>query len=136
MEGCLFCDVQKEENLLVNKHSLGRFDENPISKGHALIFPKKHIVSFFELTEEELKDLYQTIKQMKKIIDKEHKPDAYNIGINDGEAAGRTINHLHIHLIPRYNGDCENPRGGVRKLFPEKADYTKNVLEHRKKYIS
>jgi len=135
MEKCLFCDVQKEENAIVNEHTFGRWDENPISKGHALIFPKRHFSSFFDLTEEELKDLYKTIKQMKEIIKEKYNPDAYNIGINDGEAAGRTIHHLHIHLIPRYTGDCENPRGGVRKLFPEKADYTKKVLEHRKKYI-
>mgnify|MGYP003967727643 CR=1 FL=1 len=70
MEKCLFCDVQKEENTIVNDHSFGRWDENPVSKCHALIFPKRHFSSFFDLTEEELKDIYQTIKQMKEIIKK------------------------------------------------------------------
>jgi diadenosine tetraphosphate (Ap4A) HIT family hydrolase len=136
MEKCLFCDFQKEkENVIVNNFFFTHWDENPICKGHMLIIPKRHIASFFELTQEELIDFYKTIKEAKNIIHDKYHPNAYNIGVNDGEAAGRTIHHLHIHLIPRYKGDCENPRGGVRKLFPEKADYTKEILPHRQHYF-
>lgn len=79
--------------------------------------------SFFETTKEEKIALLNGIEQAKALIDKELSPDGYNIGINDGEAAGQTIEHLHIHLIPRYKGDSPDPRGGIRWIFPEKAKY-------------
>ena len=117
---CLFCDKenQKLKLIVANDFAIARWDEFPVSTGHVLIIPKEHIVSFFDLKEEQIVKMFSLMKEMKEIIQKEYKPDGFNIGINEGEAAGRTIHHLHIHLIPRYKGDLEKPRGGVRNILP------------------
>jgi len=94
-----------------------------ISEGHTLIIPKRHIGSFFEITSEERQALFELLDQAQKELMNEYSPDAFNISINDGVAAGQTVPHLHIHLIPRYDGDVEDPRGGIRWVIPEKADY-------------
>jgi len=101
-------------------------DAFPVSPGHALIIPKRHIASFFETNEEERKAMLEALDQTKEIFDRELKPDGYNIGINEGLTAGQTIMHLHIHLIPRYKGDSSDPRGGIRWIFPDKARYWKD----------
>ena len=98
-------------------------DGFPVSEGHTLIIPKRHIASIFEATIEEQVDIFTTLKKAKKQLEKTLNPDGYNIGINDGISAGQTVMHLHIHLIPRYAGDQNDPRGGIRWIFPEKADY-------------
>lgn len=98
-------------------------DAYPVSPGHTLIIPTRHVPSFFELTTQEQTALLALLGEAKAQLDVEFQPAAYNIGINDGAAAGQTVRHLHIHLIPRYTGDRPDPRGGVRWLFPEKADY-------------
>ena len=124
---CLFCDKENQKFKLISENDfcVARFDEFPVSPGHALIIPKKHMLSFFDLKEDGVLKMFSLMRNAKDIIQKEYKPDALNIGINDGEAAGRTINHLHIHLIPRYLGDMENPRGGVRHIIPGKGYYYK-----------
>jgi diadenosine tetraphosphate (Ap4A) HIT family hydrolase len=99
-------------------------DRYPVSKGHTLVVPKRAVTSFFELTEREIVDCWRLLELEKKKLEDELSPDGFNIGINDGEAAGQTILHAHMHLIPRYRGDCPNPRGGVRGVIPGKADYT------------
>lgn len=88
-----------------------------------LIIPKRHVASYFECSEEERAALMNALDAVKRDLDHSLKPHGYNIGINDGPAAGQTIPHLHIHLIPRYIGDQTDPRGGVRWIFPEKARY-------------
>ena len=98
-------------------------DGFPISPGHTLIVPKRHVASFFDLTPEERADLLALLDAAKADLDRELSPQGYNIGINDGAAAGQTVPHLHIHLIPRFAGDQEDPRGGIRWIIPEKADY-------------
>jgi diadenosine tetraphosphate (Ap4A) HIT family hydrolase len=98
-------------------------DGFPISTGHTLLIPKRHIGSFFELTADERHSLLVLLDTAKEVLDAELRPDGFNIGINDGPAAGQTVPHLHIHLIPRYQGDLADPRGGVRWIIPEKADY-------------
>ena len=98
-------------------------DGFPISRGHTLILPKRHIGSFFELTNDEHQAIIAALHQSKQRLDQELHPAGYNIGINDGAAAGQTVPHLHVHLIPRYTGDREDPRGGVRWIIPEKAAY-------------
>lgn len=123
---CFFCDIQKtNDNKLIinNKDFFCRYDDFPVNPGHCEIISKKHIVSFFDLSPYQVSSLYDLIVKTKIILDKKFNPDGYNIGINEGEAAGRTQHHLHIHIIPRYRGDAENPRGGVRKIIAEKADY-------------
>ncbi len=120
---CPFCHLPDERILNTTEHSLIIRDGYPISEGHSLIIPKRHIASLFEASEAEQRDLLQAMNWAKKQLDEDLKPDGYNIGINDGVAAGQTVMHLHIHLIPRYKGDSEDPKGGVRWLFPDKADY-------------
>lgn len=120
---CLFCELPKKRILLENELFLVIRDGYPISKGHSLVIPKRHVDSFFDLSVKEFQILQPTLSQAKKELDDEYHPDSYNIGINDGEQAGQTIKHLHIHLIPRYSGDQAAPKGGIRWIFPEKADY-------------
>ena len=125
---CLFCEIYSDKSIIIYENSLfwSLFDKNPVTKGHALLIPKKHVVSFFDLDSKDFENLFEGMNEVKKIIDKKYSPDAYNIGINDGETAGRTIHHLHIHLIPRYKGDVKNPMGGVRNVIPGKGEYVKN----------
>ncbi len=136
---CFFCDVKNfDDNQIIieNDFFISRYDNFPISLGHCEIFPKKHIVSFFDFNSEQLKSAFDLIKETKKILDEKFNPDAYNIGINEGETAGRTQNHVHIHLIPRFKGDVKNPRGGVRNIIPKKADYIPEAekMESKKDY--
>lgn len=98
-------------------------DGFPVSDGHTLIIPCRHVASFFETTHEERRALLDLLDIAHEDIETSYSPDGYNIGINDGTAAGQTVYHLHIHLIPRYNGDRPDPRGGVRFVIPDKADY-------------
>jgi len=120
---CPFCDIDKTRIVIESELAFVIRDGFPISPGHTLIIPKRHVSSFFETIQEEKLALLKLIDSAKKNIETEFKPHAYNIGINDGQAAGQTVPHLHIHLIPRYEGDVKDPRGGVRWIIPEKADY-------------
>lgn len=116
---CFFCDLSKQTSRLCfeNKYFFGFYDEKPINKGHVLIIPKRHI-GFFEFDQTEEKYFYESIVQVKKIVEKKYQPDSYNLCINDGELAGRTISHLSIHLVPRYRGDTTNPiASGVRGIL-------------------
>jgi diadenosine tetraphosphate (Ap4A) HIT family hydrolase len=88
-----------------------------------LIIPKRHIASWFDTTEEEQRDLSCLLQRARMYLMDQYAPQGFNIGINDGVAAGQTVMHLHIHLIPRYSGDQADPRGGVRLIFPDKANY-------------
>jgi diadenosine tetraphosphate (Ap4A) HIT family hydrolase len=98
-------------------------DRFPVSPGHVLIISKDLKKDFFELNDEERNELPLMIEVAKKLIEKEYKPDGYNIGINCGETAGQTVFHFHCHVIPRYKGDMENPRGGVRHCIKGKGNY-------------
>ena len=120
---CPFCTLPVSRIIDSNDNGLVVRDGFPISPGHTLILPRRHIGSFFELTSDERDDLFKLLDAARVVITVEFKPDGYNIGINDGAAAGQTVPHLHIHLIPRYTGDRVDPRGGVRWIIPEKADY-------------
>lgn len=120
---CPFCDIQQKRILYDDQYCFAIRDGYPISKGHSLVIPKRHVDSFFDITVEEKEALFVVLDVMKNNLDNEFTPDAYNIGINDGTEAGQTIPHLHIHLIPRYKGDSTDPRGGVRWVLPEKASY-------------
>ena len=121
---CLFC---KDPRGVSIQHELAfsARDTYPTSPGHTLVIPRRHVSSFFELTLEEVAACMGLIQEEKKLIDKEFKPEGYNIGVNVGPAAGQSILHVHIHIIPRYKGDVENPQGGVRHVIPKKAYYTR-----------
>lgn len=123
---CPFCQIPPERIIAQNEHAFVIRDAFPVSPGHTLIIPKRHIASFFETKQEEKIALLELLDEVGALLaapDVPNKPDGYNIGINDGAAAGQTVPHLHIHLIPRYQGDVEDPRGGVRWVLPEKASY-------------
>ena len=127
---CPFCEIVSGPNharvIVQNEHAFLIRDGFPVSDGHSLIIPKRHTGSFFDATLDERQALLGLVDQAKLLIDQEFAPDAYNIGINDGPAAGQTVPHLHIHLIPRYEEGVIDPRGGVRWVVPEKADYWSN----------
>jgi len=120
---CPFCTLPASRILGQNAHALWIRDGFPISPGHSLVIPKRHVGSFFEATAEERSALLDLLDQAQTAAKVEFRPDGFNIGINDGAAAGQTVPHLHIHLIPRFQGDMSDPRGGVRWVIPEKADY-------------
>jgi len=120
---CLFCSVPAAEVVIEHPLALAKRDGYPVSKGHTLIIPRRHVASFFETTEEERMAMLKLLDEAKVMLDREHKPEGYNIGINNGAAAGQTVMHLHIHLIPRYAGDATDPRGGVRWVIPDRARY-------------
>jgi len=123
---CPFCTLDTSKALLANEHAFAFLDGFPVTPGHCLIVPRRHMVSFFEATKEEQAALFELVAQMRQLLLQERSPDGFNIGINDGRAAGQTVMHLHIHLIPRYLGDAEDPRGGVRWVMPKTAPYWKS----------
>lgn len=120
---CPFCTLPAGRVIEENEHALLILDGYPVSPGHSLIIPKRHVGSFFEATAPERAALLALLDKAKDLVEHDHTPAGYNIGINDGAAAGQTVPHLHIHLIPRYVGDQDDPRGGVRWVIPEQADY-------------
>jgi diadenosine tetraphosphate (Ap4A) HIT family hydrolase len=124
---CPFCNigklVNKERILYEDATWIAVLDRYPVSEGHTLLIPKRHCTTYFDLNFVESDSLAATIKVVKALLDAKYKPNGYNIGVNCGEAAGQTVHHCHIHIIPRYNGDCENPRGGVRGVIPSKQHY-------------
>ncbi len=156
---CYFCRVSRGETdpfVFENRSFVGVFDTNPVNPGHALVVPRRHVESVFELNEEEQADYFDALRGLKRVIEttdladlyremlgrdylqdrpKDHiktvlqleflgqKADAYNVGNNDGREAGRSIDHLHVILLPRYRGDVENPRGGIRNVIPSRAHY-------------
>ena len=123
LKPCLFCELPLERIVTANSLAMAIRDGFPVSPGHTLIIPKRHIATLFDTTNEERVLMFELLDKAKREIDAELQPAAYNIGVNDGPAAGQTIPHLHVHLIPRYAGDDADPRGGVRRIFPKKAKY-------------
>ena len=120
---CPFCNLPKERVWFDSHDSLAILDGFPLTPGHTLVIPKRHVVSVFELPQEELSHLSAVVTKVRKILKAKYQPDAFNIGINDGLAAGQTVTHAHIHVIPRKAGDVPEPRGGIRWIIPDKAKY-------------
>ena len=123
---CLFCNIPEERIIDENDLAYTIEDGFPVTKGHSLIIPKRHFAFFFEITKEELLACYELIenRRINLLVEDTDTPiRGFNLGINMGKEAGQTIFHCHIHLIPRYKGDVENPRGGVRNIIPGKGDY-------------
>jgi len=114
---------QDKTKIMENDFAYALYDAYPVSKGHTLIVPKKVVAEIFELNYEEYLSCFKLVRELKEFLEKEFNPDGFNIGINNGEKAGQTIFHAHIHVIPRYSGDVHNPRGGVRNIIPGKGDY-------------
>ena len=124
MINCFFCDsISKEDYFLQNDYAVARFDDFPVNPGHLEIITKRHVKDLWETNTQERNAIFELLDEAKKIIDEKFHPDGYNIGINLGDAAGQSVMHLHVHLIPRYKGDVNNPRGGIRGIIPDKKDY-------------
>jgi diadenosine tetraphosphate (Ap4A) HIT family hydrolase len=119
----MFCPFCEQDSIFDGTLLYARYDKYPVSEGHCLIVPKRHVETWFDMTKEEQVEAFELIDKVKALIDDKYSPDGYNIGINCGETAGQTIHHAHIHVIPRYKGDMEDPRGGVRGVIPEKQSY-------------
>lgn len=98
-------------------------DGFPVNPGHTLIVPRRHVEGFFELTTDEQAAIWRLLPELKQRLDARHSPAGYNVGVNVGEAAGQTVGHVHVHVIPRFAGDIEDPRGGVRWVVPARAKY-------------
>lgn len=120
---CPFCCPTSDRIVFERDLALVLRDAFPVSPGHTLIIPRRHVASFFEVTDAERAGLMSLLAAARDDLDRDFRPAGYNIGINDGAAAGQTVPHLHIHLIPRYVGDRDDPRGGVRWVLPDKAAY-------------
>ena len=123
MNGCVFCRKPQSEIICENQLAKAFYDHYPVNRGHVLVTPKRHVETFFDATAEELSAINNLIFQVKEILENRYKPDGYNIGVNVNHAGGQTIFHLHIHIIPRYSGDVENPRGGIRKIKKNLVPY-------------
>ena len=122
---CVFCDIikNKKEIIAENDLAVAFYDSFPVSDGHALVIPKRHCETYFNLSEEEISAMLSLSKEVKKIIEDKYHPTGYNIGFNVGLDGGQTVFHCHMHVIPRYHGDVENPRGGIRKVAKMKTKY-------------
>lgn len=120
-ESCPFC--KPDHVVLSNALAVACFDKYPVNQGHLLLVPRRHVATWFDASADERAALFVLLDEGRRLLDTRFSPDGYNIGINVGEAAGQTIMHLHVHLIPRYRGDCAAPRGGVRGVIPGKQWY-------------
>ena len=125
---CLFCNINQSGTVHENDFAYTSYDSYPVSKYHSLIIPKRHIKDYFDLSNEELIACNNLIKIIKKeIIDKDKTVKGFNLGTNIGKIAGQSIMHCHFHLIPRREGDVENPQGGVRSVIPQKQHYKRKI---------
>ena len=120
---CPFCLLEDRRILLEDEFAAAFPDGFPIAEGHTLVFPKRHAASLFDLTAEEQAAVWSLVAQVRAELMAELRPDGFNVGLNDGAAAGQTVMHAHVHIIPRRRGDSEDPRGGVRWVLPKKAQY-------------
>ena len=122
---CPFCNIDPSAVILKNELCFAIFDKYPVNPGHVLVIPYRHVADYFELTKEEKIAAVELIDEVKKFLDREFSPDGYNVGVNVGKWAGQTVMHVHIHVIPRYRGDVEDPTGGVRGVIPQRRNYLK-----------
>lgn len=126
MKDCIFCLENARHSKEIIKETIWNyvcFDAYPASRGHVLIIPKQHYATWSETPTEVLQDACLLITEMQQYLFREFSPDGFNIGVNSGVAAGQTVNHMHIHIIPRYIGDHPNPRGGIRAVIPSRTTY-------------
>jgi diadenosine tetraphosphate (Ap4A) HIT family hydrolase len=127
MSDCPFCGIANgitgTELLTESVHSVAFHDRYPVGEGHALVIPRRHVTDLFDLDPDERADAWALVDTVRDLLVEHFNPDGFNIGVNANEAAGQTVSHAHIHLIPRYHGDVEDPRGGIRWVIPDKAPY-------------
>jgi diadenosine tetraphosphate (Ap4A) HIT family hydrolase len=121
--GCPFCHLAQSRVHLESEFAAAFLDAFPVSEGHTLVVPKRHVASLFDLPEAEQAALWRLVALVRGKLLAELQPDGFNLGVNDGAAAGQTVMHAHVHIIPRRTGDVADPRGGVRWVLPAKAPY-------------
>ena len=119
---CIFCNPDREI-LAGNPSAIAVFDSFPVSPGHTLVLPRRHAATIWDLDESEFDDCFRLVRALRPLLAARFSPDGFNVGVNCGEAAGQSVWHAHIHVIPRYAGDTPKPRGGVRHVIPLKGDY-------------
>ena len=121
---CPFCTkIANGDVQFTNDLAVAIPDGFPLNPGHTLVVPERHVSSFFDLSQTEQKAIWSLVPLVRSRIDEEHSPSGYNLGLNIGESAGQTVDHAHLHIVPRYKGDVADPRGGVRWVLPERAAY-------------
>lgn len=120
---CPFCSLDEGRVLQTSAHARAIRDAYPVSEGHTLVVPNRHVASLYDLTAEEQADVWRLAGEVRAALAASYGPDGFNIGVNDGAAAGQTVAHAHVHIIPRYVGDVPDPRGGIRWVVPERASY-------------
>jgi diadenosine tetraphosphate (Ap4A) HIT family hydrolase len=121
--GCPFCKPEARRILVAEDLAFAYRDAYPVSPGHTLIVPRRHEASWFDLRDDERMSMMRLMDAIRERLVEEHQVDGFNLGINDGAAAGQTVAHVHLHVIPRFRGDSPDPRGGIRWVLPNKADY-------------
>lgn len=118
-----FAPIAAERIVYEDDDTMAFYDRYPLSPGHTLIVSKHVTASFFTLSPQQQATVWRAVAEIRRLLQERHAPDGFNVGLNDGPVAGQTMAHAHIHLIPRYQGDQPDPRGGIRWIFPEKAKY-------------
>ena len=122
METCIFCSPEREI-LARNESAIAVFDTYPVSPGHALVLPLRHVATIWDLNAAEYDDCFRLVRAVQPLLAARFSPEGFNVGANCGEAAGQSVWHAHIHVIPRFRGDTPNPRGGVRHVIALKGNY-------------
>ncbi len=120
---CIFCDTSSRELVWQSELVIAFRDGFPVSRGHTLVIPRRHVATYFEATAQEQAEIWRAVSELRQTLAIDLGPDGFNVGFNAGEAAGQTIMHLHVHIIPRFLGDMPDPRGGVRHVIPSKGNY-------------
>ncbi len=129
-KGCPFCEQSGGDVVTADNELAAAFPDGfPLSEGHTLVVPKRHVSDFFQLTTDEQEAVLEIAREVQSLLKETYEPDGFNVGINCGEAAGQTVGHAHLHVIPRFSGDVEDPRGGVRWVLPEGAEYWTRLPE-------
>ena len=125
LKACIFCEIATTDRVIdQTDHTFVIRDAFPVTEGHTLIIPKRHVADYFDLNPSETSDIQELLQKHKAMIEvNDESVDGFNIGINVGATAGQTVLHVHVHIIPRRIGDVENPKGGVRGVIPAKQKY-------------
>jgi diadenosine tetraphosphate (Ap4A) HIT family hydrolase len=120
---CPFCTAPSDRVWIDADLAWATHDMYPAAEGHSLVLPRRHVASIFDLSSEEREAVWQLVAVVRERLRRRYGPDSFTVGINDGVAAGQTILHAHVHIIPRHLGDVPDPTGGLRGILPHKARY-------------